>query len=96
VSHDSLGAHLAAAYGIPSVVLYGGTDPAEYFPWMAETVILRVHGLPCSPCGGRDCRSPVFPWACIDGLDEELVYETALDWLLGRRPGAVRLPVASR
>jgi ADP-heptose:LPS heptosyltransferase len=94
VSHDSLGAHLAAAYGIPSVVLYGGTDPAEYFPWMAETVILRVHGLPCSPCGGRDCRSPVFPWACIDGLDEEAVFGTALDWLLGRRPGAVRLPVA--
>lgn len=96
VSHDSLGAHLAAAYGAPSVVLYGGTDPAEYFPWMAETAILRVHGLPCSPCGGRDCRSPVYPWACIDGLDEEVVFGTALDWLSGRRPGAVRLPVAAR
>ncbi|MGH7543332.1 MAG: glycosyltransferase family 9 protein [Gemmatimonadota bacterium] len=96
VSHDSLGAHLAAAYGAPSVVLYGGTDPAEYFPWMAETVILRVHGLPCSPCGGRDCRSPVYPWACIDGLDEEVAFETALDWLLGGRMGAVRLPVAAR
>lgn len=94
VSHDSLGAHLAAAYGVPSVVLYGGTDPAEYFPWMAETAILRVHGLPCSPCGGRDCRSPVYPWACIDGLDEEVVSATALEWLAGRRPGAVRLPVA--
>lgn len=96
VSHDSLGAHLAAAYGVPSVVLYGGTDPAEYFPWMAETAILRVHGLPCSPCGGRDCRSPVYPWACIDGLDEEVVFETALDWLLGGRMGAVRLPMAAR
>ena len=96
VSQDSVGAHMAAAYGVPSVVLYGGTDPAEYFPWMAEAVILRVHGLPCSPCGGRDCRSPVYPWACIDGLDEEVVLETALDWLAGRRPGAVRLPVASR
>lgn len=95
VSHDSMGAHLAAAYGVPSVVLYGGTDPAEYFPWMSETAILRVHGLPCSPCGGRECRSPVYPWACIDGLDEEIVFETARDWLLGERPGAVRLPVAA-
>lgn len=96
VSHDSLGAHLAAAYGVPSVVLYGGTDPAEYFPWMAETAILRVHGLPCSPCGGRACRSPIYPWACIDGLDEEVVFETVRDWLAGRRPGAVRFPLAAR
>jgi ADP-heptose:LPS heptosyltransferase len=93
VSHDSLGAHLAAAYGVPSVVLYGGTDPAEYFPWMAETTILRVHGLPCSPCGGRDCRSPIYPWACIDALDEEVVSETALEWLKGHRPGRVLLPL---
>lgn len=92
VSHDSLGAHLAAAHGVPSVVLYGATDPAEYFPWMAETAILRVDGLACSPCGGRDCRSPYFPWACIDGLDEEVVFRTIRSWLRGERPGALRLP----
>ncbi len=93
VSHDSLGAHLAAAHGVPSVVLYGGTDPAEYFPWMTETAILRVDELACSPCGGRDCRSPYFPWACVDGLNEEVVFRTVRAWLRGERPGGLRLPV---
>lgn len=81
VSHDSLGAHLAAAHGVPTVVLYGATDPALYHPWMSDHTVLRVDGLCCSPCGGRSCRSPYFPWACIDGLDEGAVLETMLAWL---------------
>ncbi|HUP00431.1 MAG TPA: glycosyltransferase family 9 protein [Gemmatimonadota bacterium] len=88
VAQDSLGAHLAAAHGVPSVLLFGATDPAEYHPWMAEHVVLRVEGLCCSPCGGRSCRSPYYPWACIDGLDEDAVLGTVLAWLAGERPGA--------
>lgn len=95
VSHDSLGAHLAAAHGVPSVVLYGATDPAEYFPWMTESAILRVEGLACSPCGGRDCRSPYYRWACIDGLDEEVVFRTVRAWVRGERPGSLQLPVGT-
>lgn len=76
VTHDSMGAHLAAACGVPSVVLYGATDPALYHPWRAPFVALRAEGLCCSPCGGRTCRSPYFPWACIDGLDDEVVLST--------------------
>ena len=87
IAQDSLGAHLAAAHGVPSIVLFGATDPAEYHPWMAEHVVLRVDGLCCSPCGGRECRSPYYPWACIDGLDEDVVLETALAWLAGERTG---------
>lgn len=90
VSQDSLGAHLAAAHQIPSIVLFGATDPAEYHPWMAEHEVLRVEGLCCSPCGGRGCRSPYFPWACIDGLDAEVVLRTVQAWLAGERPGACK------
>jgi len=92
VTQDSVGAHLAAAHGVPAVVLFGATDPAEYHPWMAEHVVLRVGGLCCSPCGGRDCRSPYYPWACIDGLDEDVVLETVLAWLGSERPGRHRVP----
>jgi ADP-heptose:LPS heptosyltransferase len=88
VSQDSLGIHLAAAHGVPCVVLFGATDPARYHPWGVEHVVLRAEGLACSPCGGRSCRSPYYPWACIDGLDDEVVFETALAWLEGRRSGA--------
>lgn len=88
VAHDSLGIHLAAAHGVPTVVLFGATDPARYHPWQVEHVVLRAEGLCCSPCGGRPCRSPYYPWACIDGLDDRVVFETTLAWLRGERPGA--------
>ena len=87
LSQDSLGVHLAAAHGVPCVVLFGATDPARYHPWEVEHVVLRAEGLACSPCGGRTCRSPYYPWACIDGLDDDVVFRTALAWLEGRRPG---------
>lgn len=93
VGQDSLGVHLAAAHATPSVVLYGGTDPASYFPWMSEHVVLRVDGLVCSPCEGRDCRSPYYRWACIDEIDDEVVYDIVAAWLDGDRPGARRLPI---
>jgi ADP-heptose:LPS heptosyltransferase len=95
VSQDSLGIHLAAAHGVPVVVLFGATDPARYRPWGVEHVVLRAEGLACSPCGGRSCRSPYYPWACIDGLDDEAVFETSRAWLEGSRPGALELASAS-
>lgn len=95
VSQDSLGVHLAAAHGVPCVVLFGATDPARYHPWGVEHVVLRAEGLACSPCGGRSCRSPYYPWACIDGLDDEVVFRTALEWLQGGRPGAWEMAPAS-
>ena len=88
VSQDSLGIHLAAAHAVPCVTLFGATDPARYHPWEVEHVVLRAEGLACSPCGGRSCRSPYYSWACIDGLDDEVVFETSLAWLEGRRPEA--------
>ena len=94
LSQDSLGIHLAAAHGVPCVVLFGATDPARYHPWEVEHVVLRARGLACSPCGGRTCRSPYYPWACIDGLYDEVVFETTLAWLEGRRLGA-REPAAA-
>jgi ADP-heptose:LPS heptosyltransferase len=87
VSQDSLGVHLAAAHDVPCVALFGATDPARYHPWGAEHALLRIEGLACSPCGGRTCRSPYYPWACIDGLDDEAVFATSLAWLRGERPG---------
>jgi len=87
LAQDSLGIHLAAAHGVRTVALFGATDPARYRPWEVEHVVLRAEGLACSPCGGRTCRSPYYPWACIDGLDDEVVFATAVSWLEGRPPG---------
>jgi heptosyltransferase-3 len=41
VGNDSGPAHIAAAYGVPMVVLYGSSDPVVWAPWrtQAETIV---------------------------------------------------------
>jgi heptosyltransferase III len=40
VGNDSGPAHMAAAFGIPVVVLYGASDPVIWAPWKVESEIL--------------------------------------------------------
>src|SRR5205085_11084297 len=49
---DSGALHLAAALGVPSVHLFGPTDPARFGPWgrPGRHQIVRV-AIDCSPCG---------------------------------------------
>jgi heptosyltransferase-3 len=43
VGNDSGPAHMAAAFGVPVVVIFGGSDPAVWAPWKtaSETIIAR-------------------------------------------------------
>jgi heptosyltransferase III len=44
VGNDSGPAHFAAAYGVPSVVLFGPTDPEVWRPWRTEGQAIQVPG----------------------------------------------------
>ncbi|HEV2202839.1 MAG TPA: glycosyltransferase family 9 protein [Bryobacteraceae bacterium] len=44
VGNDSGPAHVAAAYGVPSVVLFGPTDPDVWRPWRTEGSAIQVPG----------------------------------------------------
>ena len=44
VGNDSGPAHFAAAYGVPSVVVFGPTDPAVWFPWRTAGRALQMPG----------------------------------------------------
>lgn len=44
VGNDSGPAHIAAAYGVPCVVVFGPTDPAVWFPWRTEGRTLKMLG----------------------------------------------------
>jgi ADP-heptose:LPS heptosyltransferase len=44
VGNDSGPAHIAAAYGVPCVVLFGPTDPAVWFPWRTQGRALKMPG----------------------------------------------------
>ncbi|MDQ2948529.1 MAG: glycosyltransferase family 9 protein [Acidobacteriota bacterium] len=46
VGNDSGPAHMAAAFGVPVVVLFGSSDPGIWSPWKTESVVLACpHGI---------------------------------------------------
>ena len=63
---DSGPAHVAAAGGTPSVVLFSGTNDAEQWrPWGPHVSVLK-HEVACSPCHTQDC--PVTGHPCMTDL----------------------------
>jgi len=44
VGNDSGPAHMAAAFGMPSVVIFGASDPAIWGPWRARSEVVRAPG----------------------------------------------------
>jgi len=54
IGNDSGPTHLAAALGIPTVVLYGSSDSQVWYPW--KTHFQRVQNpYACNPCPGYRC-----------------------------------------
>jgi heptosyltransferase II len=53
--NDSGAMHLAGALGVPTVGLFGSTDPARTGPLGARTRTI-YHRIECSPCFARTCR----------------------------------------
>jgi len=44
IGNDSGPAHVAAAFGIPVVVLFGPSDPVTWAPWRTEARVLTSGG----------------------------------------------------
>jgi ADP-heptose:LPS heptosyltransferase len=54
VGNDSGPTHLAAAVGVPTVVLFGSSDAEVWYPW--KVPFQRVQNLfDCNPCPGYRC-----------------------------------------
>ncbi len=47
--------HLAAAYQIPTVAIFGPTNDKETSQWMNEKSIVVKKNLECQPCMKRTC-----------------------------------------
>ncbi|MFN0070069.1 MAG: glycosyltransferase family 9 protein [Chloroflexota bacterium] len=81
---DSGPLHLATALGVPTVRLFGPTDPAEFGPWPVgdQQVALRAL-VPCSPCGhvqAPPCGAVIHP-RCMMEHSPASVLE-AISWIL--------------
>jgi heptosyltransferase-2 len=69
VSNDSGAAHLAAALGRATVVLFGPTDPRRSRPVGAHVRVLAARSF-CQPCGYRAC--PI-DHRCMSDLEPQAV-----------------------
>lgn len=71
---DSGPAHVAAAIGVPTVVLFG-PNRAEYAAPRGHNVISVQFDppLPCQPCDQHQCVHPSLPQACLRGRVPEAV-----------------------
>jgi len=54
ISNDSGMMHVAGAFGVPQVAIFGPTDVKATFPLNPKADILH-HPVPCSPCKHRVC-----------------------------------------
>ncbi len=72
--------HLAAALGVPTITIYGATNP-EYTSTVGERAVNLAAHFPCSPCLKRNCTytkpSVVVP-ACYETVPPEKVWECIL------------------
>ncbi len=73
VGNDSGPAHIAAAQGIETVVLFSGTnDFRVWHPW-TERLHLVFRTVPCSPCEAKEC--PLEHHDCMKLIEVDAAFE---------------------
>ncbi|MGE4232764.1 MAG: glycosyltransferase family 9 protein [Bacteriovoracia bacterium] len=75
ISNDSAPVHIAAAFDIPTVAVFGPTvRKLGFFPLSTKTKVVEVSGLECRPCslhGPQKC--PKRHFRCMDDIKVEQV-----------------------
>jgi heptosyltransferase-2 len=64
ICNDSGAMHLASALGVPTLAIFGSTEPQLTGPMGARSRVLRHH-VPCSPCFLRECP---LDFACMKSI----------------------------
>ncbi|MCP3677614.1 MAG: lipopolysaccharide heptosyltransferase II [Deltaproteobacteria bacterium] len=83
ITNDSGLMHVAAALGVPTVAIFGSTDPDRTGPLGKRCTVL-YQKVDCSPCFKRECPTD---FRCMERIAVEAVAEAAMK-LIGR--GAIQ------
>jgi heptosyltransferase II len=78
ITNDSGPMHVAAAYQVPTVAIFGPTRYKETSQWKNEKSIIVRHEMECSPCMKREC--PLKHHNCMKEITTQEVI-TAVDQL---------------
>ena len=73
VGNDSGPAHITAAFGVPSAVIFGSSNSAVWGPWRAPAEVVETQW-DCKPCPGDRCYAFSEP-RCILSVTVENVLE---------------------
>lgn len=73
VGNDSGATHLAAALGVPTVAIFGSTNPVRTAPQGSRCQVV-YDPPPCSPCLQRTCRWGHYE--CLRRITPEVVFRT--------------------
>ena len=80
ITNDTGPMHIAAAFNVPMVAVFGSTDPHHTSPFGAEDSIIRSP-VGCSPCFLRCC--PI-DHRCMTQVSVQQAYETAMLQIQGK------------
>ncbi|OGR92448.1 MAG: hypothetical protein A2992_07680 [Elusimicrobia bacterium RIFCSPLOWO2_01_FULL_59_12] len=78
VSNDNGPMHLAAAVGVPTVTVYGPTDPRAWNPGGSRHVAIQASGVSCVGCNLNACP---FGHECMLEITPEKVFEACRGFL---------------
>ncbi|MCW0219990.1 MAG: lipopolysaccharide heptosyltransferase II [Prosthecobacter sp.] len=78
VTNDTGTMHLAAAIGVPTVSIFGSTEPVLTGPLGPQHTVIRHH-VPCSPCFKREC--PFGHYDCMTKVSPDQVAAAVRQYL---------------
>jgi heptosyltransferase-2 len=84
LTNDSGAMHIASAYQVPIVAIFGPTDWRKNSPYSSNYKIVRVP-LRCSPCHKGKC--PLKNHQCMEEITPEIVIETIFQLLEEEKEG---------
>jgi len=76
ISNDSAVMHLASYLDVPTLAIFGPTNPKKYGPWNNKSLVVRKE-LNCSPCEESSCK---FNHECMNTLDAKEIITKADDF----------------
>ncbi|HEX9158053.1 MAG TPA: lipopolysaccharide heptosyltransferase II [Syntrophales bacterium] len=74
VTNDSGLMHVAGALGVPTVAIFGSTNPQTTYPLGERTLIVR-RPVDCSPCLKKECPTD---FRCMDLVTVDEVYDESI------------------
>lgn len=91
ITNDSGPMHIAAAFGVPLVAIFGSTDHATTAPYTDRAVIVRKD-IDCAPCKLRECPTDHRCMTAVTADDVVRAAEQLLATTSTRTPWKPRIP----